>query len=209
MLKIYIDKEPEWIDIDMLNDCDCYNDFVLTGNRDYMDIHTDCEWYKHTTDVLSDIDSDNYAGESLRSYGDIDRAQRKALVKLYNECRSIDDLETVAAAANILYPSRHFETATIRGYCQGDWQECVYDAAEKDYLKYVEAYYFSMVAELHIKDDDGDTCYDIIPDFELWDYERADIVKQELLNRFGYPIDTPCKLYESDGYTRVKNWKTA
>lgn len=33
--------------------------------------------------------------------------------------------------------------------------------------------------------------------------------KQELLKRFGYPIDTPCELYESAGYTRIKNWKTA
>ena len=199
MLKIYINTTPEYCDYE-LEDMIDLDDFVITGNRDYTD-RTDAEWYTKAEDILNDLDNDYFVGQSLVSYPELSREQRKKIVDAYNNDQISDDLEGLVNLANIIYPDQNFETATIRGYCQGDWQKIAYPAERAKDVKYLEAYYFGMVAEVHI-DDDGDTCWGWMIDDELWDAERNDTLRESMLDFFGYSQDTPCQIYKGETHSR-------
>lgn len=212
MIEFYIDSEAELWDYDYKEEVagEEFDElFVVTGNRDYIGT-TEASWWKYANNVMDDISTDSYPGSSLRYYGDIPREQRKALVKLYEDCRYVDDIDTMVKALNILYPEREFTSRTIRGYCQRDWQEIVYDkkAVSEETVKRLEAWYFGAITELHcINKEQDDDCWSTITDDELWEWEREDKVKENLLNHFGYDKSEECEVYVSNGYTQVKNWK--
>ena len=205
MLKIYINEQPECIDWNLEEAI--YNldeDFVLTGNRDYIS-RTKAEWWTRATDLINDLETDSFPGECFRYYTDIDREQRKAILKAYEDCRCSDDMEFIVEVANILYPDKKFDTATIRGTCQSDWQEVAYNVNREDDIKYLESFYFGMVSELHLVNDDDD-CWDYITDDELWDMEKSDTLS-DLVIRFGYEAGTKCAIYKADGYSRTLDYE--
>lgn len=213
MIEIRIDTEADLWDYDYKEEVagDEFDElFVITGNRQYKET-IEASWWKYAHDLMSDLDMDDYPGAVLRYYkpGELTREQRKALVKLYEDCRCVDDIDTMIDALNIIYPEREFVTRTIRGYCQGDWQEIVYDAKEvnEKIVEYLEAWYFGKMTELHLITK-GDDCWSTVPDDDLWEWERTGTLRENLLEHFGYDKDTTeeVEIYKSDGYRQVKNW---
>ena len=185
-----------------------WSNVVFTGNRDFTDI-TDIEWYQNTVSILGDIDSDTFPGYCLSAYKELTRNQRKALVALYESCRTIDDLETIIAAANIIYPGNDYKSKCIRGYSQGDWQYIMYPASEynDDSVREIESFYFGNVAKVCFIDEGGVEVYGYITDDSLWSAERNGELKKTLLSMFDIDPDTDCDIFEDDGYERVKKWK--
>lgn len=181
--------------------------FVLKGNRDY----NTCEeapWYKGAKGLLNDLDMDSYVGQVFRYYGNITREQRKAVLKVYEESRYLDDLETIVAVANILNPEREFKTATIRGICQSDWQDVAYDTKYERLLEYLEAWYFGEITEINcVCEETEEDCWGTMTDDEIWRYEREGNLKEKLLGYFGYKDADECEIYRSHGYTQVKKWE--
>lgn len=213
MIKIYVDTEAELWDMDYKMEVagDSFDEtFVLTGNRAYQGC-TEASWWEKAKEIIGDLDNDSWSGfigKSLIYYPEMQRAQRKAIVKAYENCRCTDDLDFMVEILNIIYPEKEFEVSTIRGYSQGEWQDVVCSKEDAKYIDYLEAYYFGKVTEIHFIDEENDDdCWEYVTDSELWQWEREDRVKEELLEHFGYKENEECEVYQSNGYTRVKNWK--
>lgn len=104
-----------------------------------------------------------------------------------------------------LITGRTWDYCTLRGCCQGDWQDCIYPADEwdADSLERLEAEYFNTGSEWIIHDDgtepDGP---EDINGFSLyctgW---NDDLIRQEIADSAGgSPADVT--LYKFTGYTR-------
>ena len=206
MLAFYIDKEPEYIDFSIADDDYITANFAIFGNRDFND-YRDAEWIKKVDDILSDLDNDFYTGESLKDYSELTRTQRKAILAIYENARNTDDADTIADVLNIIYPDKRFVSSTIRGCCQNEWQNVICEKSDADYLNNLADLYFGYCAEVHFEDDDGETCYATVTNTELW--ENRDNLKDFVRSLFDFTAETPCELYESDGYTTTKSWKVA
>lgn len=211
MIRFYLDNESEllWFhDYKEEVAGDEFEEmFVVTGNRDYIGC-TNASWYEKAKEVLGDMELVDYPGSAFNEWHkEFTREQRKALLKVYEECRYTDDLETIVKAANIIYPEREFRTATIRGYCQGDWQEVAYDATVEDSLDYLEAWYFGKITEIHCIDDEEMDVWSTATNDEIWKWEREDRLAKELLLMFGYDENEECEIYENDGYIKTRKWK--
>lgn len=175
---------------------------VLFGNRDYPNI-TYASWWKKANEVIRDLE--NYDDRAMCYYRDeLSRKQRKAIIKAYENCRYTDDTDFIIEIVKILYPEMELETATIRGYCQGDWQEVVYikDSIDIDLL---EAFYFGQIVDITVNTDEeeyGDT----ITDSELWKMEDEGL-KEALRKRYDIPKDEELVVMQCDGYKQVEDWK--
>jgi len=89
---------------------------VLIGNRDYSGC-TEASWYQTTKRILNNIDCyDEYPD-------DVSDEVNAKLKELYDKCRCTDDI--IVDVLRLLYPEDTFKTGTIRGYCQGEWQEYI------------------------------------------------------------------------------------
>lgn len=104
---------------------------VLTGNRDFR-CYTEASWYQKAKDVLTDID---YYDEYPDDLNDEIKAKLK---ELYDECRCTEDI--LIDVIRLLNPNDTFKSGTIRGYCQGDWQE--YIVKENVDVEKLENFYF-------------------------------------------------------------------
>lgn len=125
MVEIRIDNTGDgtwWLynDNDVWKDycwCDNFDEqVVLTGNRHCKEC-TDAEWYQAAKDILNDIDCydeyPEYTSEEVNA----------KLKELYDKCRCTEDI--IVDVLRLLYPEDAFKNGTIRGYCQGDWQNYI------------------------------------------------------------------------------------
>ena len=197
MVKIYIDTQSS---CDWINDEICEMPFIAYGNNDYTYLEG-LEWWKTSKEILREFcnycSDDPYMLEILADYGATEE-KAKQIIKVYDNCRHSESIETIVAVANVLYPEREFKTATIRGYCQRDWQEVAYEAKDGDLLREFEAMYFGMISEIYA---DG-TSY-IILDEDLWKIEND---KAKILEYVGLESNTECEIYKSDGYITTTRW---
>ena len=183
---------------------------VLTGNRNFTEVK-EASWYKDVADLAYefdqyyDIDAD-VINEIADMYKEYTPAQIENFASLYNNARSTDDVDFIANAAMVLHPELHLDTATLRGYSQGGWQEAIYvtDNVDPDTL---ETFYFGKIADVFVEDSDGDSYGDIITDDELWDLERSGNLKEEFRSRYNIPDDEELVVRVSDGYTRTPKYK--
>lgn len=196
-MKIYIDYEPECT-IDLWDFIENNDRFIITGNRHFQTTGT-AAWYDKAKEILNDLDNDYFVGACLRYYSELTRSQRLAILKVYNDCEYSDSNETIASVASIL-TGHDIRTATIRGCVQGDWNEIIYDAtqATQDDVRTIESYYFGDYSEIY----DGDIMAYVTND----EIRNADNLKAFCLESLGYPTDTECELYESNGYVTAKAW---
>lgn len=205
-LIFYIDRDAEMWDYDF-RDYVCEENFddrfVILGGRDFKS-YENAEWWKKAKELLNNIDYDSHPGKCFQYYPSITREQRKAILKIYNSCRYSDDTETILDVVNILYPDRQFDIGCIKGYCQGDYAEVIYDKRNENVIVDIECWFFGKMSEIH---DSIDNCYTPITDEELWEHERKGDIKKWILDLYGYSEDTPCTIMESDGYRQVKQWK--
>lgn len=175
----------------------CYDfdeQVVLTGNRDFSGC-TKATWYQRAKDILNDIDCyDEYPD-------DVSEEVKGKLKELYNKCRCTEDI--IVDVLRLLYPEDVFEEGTIRGYCQGDWQEYIVKGdVDTDLL---EAFYFGKVADILV-DDGEDSFGDVITDDELWKAEREDL-KEYMRKRYDLPEDEEIHILQANGMKQVVDWK--
>ena len=203
MVEIKIDNTGEgtwWLygKIEMWKDyvgCENFDEeVVLIGNRNYSGC-TEASWYQRATEVLRYIDC-------YDEYPEDESAEVNAKLKeLYDNCRCTEDI--LLDVIKLLYPKEKFETGTIRGYCQGDWQEYIVKGdVDTDIL---EAFYFGSVADINIETDE-DTFGDVITHDELWKAEREGL-KEYMRKRYDIGEDEEIHILVANGMKQVVDWK--
>ena len=204
MVEIIIDNTGDgtwWLynDNDVWKDyCGCDNfdeQVILAGNRYYKEC-TDAEWYQAAKDILNDIDCydeyPEYTSEEVNA----------KLKELYDKCRCTEDI--IVDVLRLLYPKDAFKDGTIRGYCQGDWQDYIIKGdVDTDLL---EAMYFGKISDITVTTDEEEFG-DIITHDELWRAEREEGLKEFFKNRYELDKDEEIHILQADGYKQILDWK--
>ena len=204
MVEIRIDNTGDgtwWLynDNDVWKDyCGCDNfdeQVILAGNRYYKEC-TDAEWYQAAKDILNDIDCYDeyleYTSEEVNA----------KLKELYDKCRCTEDI--IVDVLRLLYPKDAFKDGTIRGYCQGDWQDYIIKGdVDTDLL---EAMYFGKISDITVTTDEEEFG-DIITHDELWRAEREEGLKEFFKNRYELDKDEEIHILQADGYKQILDWK--
>lgn len=158
------------------------------------DLH-DGHGYKSWTDALADLvpaeGREPYTREERKHawpdlLRDFEHARRQEYNPLY--CKALE-----------LMTGKAWETATIRGCCQGDWQEIIYPAEYgRDWLHVFEIEYFNTGSEWQL-DPDGDniSCY-----VTSW---KTEDIKKELADAYGCEPEE-ITLLKFTGWTRSANY---
>ncbi len=221
MKRFYLDSQTDLFGWDWKNEVVAFDEnkefdetFVLLGNRWFTEIAT-ATWYDKAKTVLDALDFDYNVGECFadRGFDYLTREQKKALIQLYHRCTRTDDINTIVEALNIIYPEREYETTTIRGYSQSDWQEVIYAKADKELVEKLEAWYFGNITEIGLSESEDNEeigeidVWDTIENDKLWKIQREGKLKEYLLTSFGYNEDEECEIYEADGYIQRTKWK--
>ena len=150
-------------------------------------------------------------GELPRDSGErYTRAERLELVRLaeeYTRCNSwgIQEIRVILRALEMVRGEK-YKHATIRGCCQGDWQEIIYPASYGDTFRDTfEAEYFNTGTEWIIHDDDTEPEEpDDIDGYSLYCYTYNP--RAEIAEWAGVDPENVI-LYEFDGYTRRATWR--
>ena len=168
---------------------------VLTGNRDYLDF-TEAEWYQKTKEILDDIDFyDEYPN-------DISDEVNAKLKEMYDKCRCTEDL--LLDVNRLLYPDDTFESGTIRGYSQGDWQNYIVKGDVNTDL--LESMFFGKISDITVKTGEEEFG-DIITHDELWRAEREEGLKEFFRNHYERDKDEEIHILQADGYKKVIDWQ--
>jgi hypothetical protein len=160
-------------------------------------INGDHGYYDSWIDALNDLLPPD--GRS-----DYTRAERKKIAVLAHEyylCNGRDKSELLCDVLELV-TGREWEAATIRGCCQGDWQEIIYPAEYgRDWLETFETEYFNTGTEW-IVDPDGDG-YSIY--CTGW---NNDLIRAEIADAHGCdPGDVV--LLEFTGWSRTAEYEEA
>lgn len=204
MVEIRIDNTGDgtwWLynDNDVWKDyCGCDNfdeQVILAGNRHYKEC-TDAEWYQAAKDILNDIDCydeyPEYTSEEVNA----------KLKELYDKCRCTEDI--IVDVLRLLYPEDAFKDGTIRGYCQGDWQDYIVKGdVDTDLL---EAMYFGKISDITVTTDE-EKFGDIITHDELWRAEREEGLKEYFRKRYELDKDEEIHILQANGYKQILDWK--
>ena len=173
---------------------------VITGNR-HFNSHTTASWYQRVMEICKWFDY-SYDREDF----DLTDEQYKKAKEIYDKCRTYEDPDVIVEFLKVLYPGNEFKTRTIRGYDQGDWQECIWKSDSWIDIDYVESFYFGKVAELHYSDGE-DNYIQYVTDDELWKAEYNKKIEELVRENLPIPDDETIEIYKSNGYTMVKNWE--
>lgn len=189
---LYNDND-EWKDY-----CGCNNfdeQVILAGNGNCKK-YTEAEWYQKAKEVIEDIDCyelyPEYTSEEVNA----------KLKELYDKCRCTEDI--IVDVLRLLYPEDAFKDGTIRGYCQGDWQDYIVKGdVDTDLL---EAMYFGKISDITVKTED-EVFGDVITHDELWRAEREEGLKEFFRSRYELDKDEEIHILQADGYKQVIDWK--
>ena len=109
-------------------------------------------YYTSWIDALNDLFP---ARDDGREYNRAERTQIAALAEEYTETGTRDERAVLCDVLELI-TGRAWKYSTIRGCCQGDWQEIIYPAEYgRDWLEAFETEYFNTGTEWII-DPDGD-----------------------------------------------------
>ena len=176
--------------------CDNFDEqVILTGNRHCKE-YTDAEWYQAAKDILNDIDCydeyPEYTSEEVNA----------KLKELYDKCRCTEDI--IVDVLRLLYPEDAFKNGTIRGYCQGDWQNYIVKGdVDTDLL---EEMYFGKISDITVTIDEEEFG-DVITHDELWRAEREEGLKEFFIEYYEIDKDEEIRILQADGYRQVIDWK--
>jgi hypothetical protein len=111
-----------------------------------------CAYYDTWADALADLVTPEGRPEYTRQERKKDWPD---VLDTYAANGYRDDPEAIAAALTLI-TGRAWDYCTLRGCCQGDWQECIYDTDlwDGDSLERLEAEYFNTGTEWHVYDGD-------------------------------------------------------
>lgn len=179
--------------------CGCENfdeQVVLTGNRDFTGC-TEAEWYQKAKEVLDNIDCyDEYPT-------DVSDEVNTKLKEMYDKCRCTADI--LVEVIRLFYPKDTFKTGTIRGCCQGDWQDYIVKGDDVD-TDLLEAMYFGKVSDITVTMDEEEFG-DVITHDELWKAEREEGLKEFFRKRYGIDENNEIHIWQAEGYVKILDWK--
>lgn len=164
---------PEYQESPLFLDSESWPENVFVfGNRDFNQHAEPLEGLRTALENIADVFDDMQHGngwtndlqyaircelpdEYARYYERPDRLRIVELANQYSECRSNEENDILCAALE-LFTGKSWSSGTIRGSCQGDWQEIIYPAEYgRDWLEEFETEYFNTGTEW-IVDPDGD-----------------------------------------------------
>ncbi len=193
---------------------------VLNGNRDYISIE-DSSWFTDMMDLLNDIDMydlylDNtdlldsdilVKNEYINQYG-LDKFNKVAA--MFNDTRDPYNNEFYCKALSVLYPDSKFETFTIRGYSQSEWQSGIAKDVDTDYLQNLESFYFGKVQEIALYENDDFVVLEYATDDSIWTAEKGNNLKDYLISLVvDYMDDVENVTFEKfTGYKQVATYET-
>ena len=157
-------------------------------------------YYESFIDIIADLLP---TPEHKEEYSRADRLKWRALLLNFDAGTISDDDATTAALE--LITGDEYDAATIRGCCQGDWNNIIYPAKYgREWLNDFEIEYFNLGAEWHINigDQDSDDNYYIYTYSWTDDGQRAEIAAAAGVD----PADVV--LYVFDGYTQTAEYRT-
>ena len=156
-------------------------------------------YYESFIDIIDDLLP---TPEHKKEYSRADRLKWRALLQDFDAGAISDDDATTAALE--LITGDEYAAATLRGCCQGDWNNIIYPAKYgREWLNDFEIEYFNLGAEWQINegDPDGDDNYYIYTYSWTDDGQRAEIAAAAGVD----PINVI--LYTFDGYIKTAKYK--
>ena len=169
-MKIYAKQVPPEYQESPLFMSECWPENVFVfGNRHFTSHAERLEDIKQALEDISDIcNGYSYYGKlsdvmPARDDGrEYTRAERLTLARLaqnFMEYGSGSDDETALLCDVLeLITGQEYESATLRGCCQGDWQEIIYPAEYgREWLRDFETEYFNTGAEWRISENDPES----------------------------------------------------
>lgn len=160
------DKSDAWKD-----EVGCENfdeQVVLMDNNDLRECK-EASWVKKAQEVLEAIDGTT----GYVPLKELSREANKALQYVYESCRSLTSADTYKKVLQILYPKESFQTGTIRGYMQSEWQDYIVKGNVD--IARLESLYFGQVADITVSTAD-EQYSDVLTNDELWSAEETGYV---------------------------------
>lgn len=162
-------------------------------------------WYDSWIDVLDDLLA---PWENRGPYTRAERLQWADLCDQYCEARSADENDILCDALELI-SGQKWANGTLRGCCQGDWQEIIYPAEYgRKWLEEFEAEYFNTGTEWIIHDEttEPDSPEDI-SGYSVYCYGWNNaLIREEIANAAGCaPEDV--HLYTFSGWSRSASYE--
>lgn len=164
---------------------------IMRGNPHY---------YNSFIDIIADLLP---APENKKEYSRADRLEWRALL-LNFDAGAISENDAITAALELI-TGDEYDAATIRGCCQGDWNNIIYPAKYgAEWLQNFEIEYFNTGAEWHINEGSPDSDSEYYFYTHAWndDGQRAEIAAAAGAD----PADVV--LYAFDGYIHTAQYRT-
>jgi hypothetical protein len=157
-------------------------------------------YYTSFIDIIADLLP---APENKNEYSRVDRLEWRALL-LNLDGGAICDDDAIITALQLI-TGDEYDAGTIRGCCQGDWNNIIYPAKYgREWLENFEIEYFNMGAEWRVYyDDEEENEFYIYTHAWSDDGQRAEIAAAAGVD----PGDVV--LYVFDGYTRTASYREA
>lgn len=181
--------------------------YVIKGNRDYRDI-ADASWYKIVLKLMEEFDNEDEHNDDdvkdICTYYGITKEQYEEFKKVYDKYGYNDNNDIIVQFLNAIYPDDKFDTYTIRGYAPREWNEVIYKASAMHDLQALEDYYFGHVNEIYCEEEN---ISGVVTDNDLWESENSGSLKELCCDALGIGYSDDIKLYISDGFVQVVNWR--
>lgn len=205
---IAIQCDPEYTDVETYFDFDGWDNFIIDGNNRLYSYHTDYDLYDRIqrycieyNELQNAIADSGHEYESVPYYKNATEAIEDYLgftptkMQVHKIKAALDeadkqypntDFDLLTTKLLSICEKRDWQTTTIKGYCQRDWQTVFYPADEytNEFVNYIESVYFNTGDEFKIVDDpdvaDVDITDETTPDdFDGFDcyynYYRSDL----------------------------------
>lgn len=162
-------------------------------------------WYNSWIDALNDLLA---PWDGRGPYTRAERLQWADLCAQYCEARSADENDILCDALELM-TGKPWNNSTLRGCCQGDWQEIIYPAEYgRDWLEEFEAEYFNTGTEWIIHDEatEPDSPEDISGYSQYCYGWNNDLIRKEIAEAAGCaPEDV--HLYTFSGWSRSASYE--
>lgn len=195
---VAIQCDSQYTDTDIYFDFEGWDDFIIDGNSEFRDFHTDynlydriqryCVEYNELQNAIADsgheYESVPYyknATEAIEDYLGFTPTKMQvhkitAALEKADEKYPYTDFDALTVDLLSICEKREWTTETIHGCCQGDWQTVFYPADEysNEFVNYIESVYFNTGAEYCIIDDPELEKYAITEECTPDDFEDFD-----------------------------------